>query len=67
MLGSKTLEMIAVTEPVRIAAWARFKKTRVPPASLTDCTSFEIMDDLKMREAFTFDEDFRQAGYRVLP
>jgi uncharacterized protein len=35
--------------------------------SLTDCTSFVLMKDLEIRDAFTFDHNFSEAGYRVLP
>jgi len=32
---------------------------------LTDCFSFIVMDEAKVRQALTFDDHFRQAGYRV--
>lgn len=35
--------------------------------SLTDCVSFIIMRKLGIAEAATFDEDFRRAGFPVLP
>lgn len=35
--------------------------------SLVDCTSFEIMDEHGVREAFAFDSDFAAEGYRVVP
>jgi uncharacterized protein len=35
--------------------------------SFTDCTSFAIMRELGIRTAFTFDSDFRQAGFDPLP
>ena len=34
--------------------------------TLTDAVSFEVMRQERIREAFTFDEDFRQAGFLVL-
>ncbi|HWR21118.1 MAG TPA: PIN domain-containing protein, partial [Verrucomicrobiae bacterium] len=33
---------------------------------LTDCTSFIVMEDQRLREAFTADHHFQQAGYTCL-
>jgi predicted nucleic acid-binding protein len=35
--------------------------------SFTDCTSFSIMKDLGITDAYSFDSDFRTAGFHVLP
>ena len=35
--------------------------------SLTDCTSFVLMRDLEVVDAFTFDQNFTEAGFRALP
>jgi predicted nucleic acid-binding protein len=35
--------------------------------SLTDCTSFILMRGMEIESAFTFDSDFRQAGFAALP
>lgn len=34
--------------------------------SLTDCSSFAIMEQLGIREALTFDRHFEQAGFKAL-
>jgi hypothetical protein len=35
--------------------------------SLTDCTSFVVMHELKLRRVLTTDRHFRQMGFQVLP
>ena len=37
------------------------------PFSLTDATSFEVMEREAVREAFAFDAAFERAGFRLLP
>jgi len=43
---------------------ARFPDRRL---SLTDCTSFDLIDRLGLDAAFAFDTDFRDCGYRMVP
>ena len=35
--------------------------------SFTDCTSFALMRELRIREALTTDKHFRQTGFQMLP
>ena len=35
--------------------------------SFTDCTSFVVMKELKLKQALTTDRHFRQMGFKVLP
>ena len=34
--------------------------------SFTDCTSFVVMKELKIKKAFSFDEHFKQMGFELL-
>lgn len=43
---------------------ARFADKRL---SLTDCASFEVIARLGLEAAFSFDRDFRDCGFRMLP
>ena len=44
-----------------------FFRYRDKEFSFTDCTSFVIMRELKLREALTTDHHFVQAGFITLP
>lgn len=34
--------------------------------SFTDCTSYVVMKELKINQIFTFDDNFKQMGFKVL-
>jgi predicted nucleic acid-binding protein len=61
------LTLVPIDEPLRDAAWTLFRKRNDPHLSLTDCTSFAVMERFGIREAFTFDDHFRRAGFEVVP
>ncbi len=48
-------------------AWAMFKQYDDRNFSFTDCTSFVMMRQLKLLDAFTFDRHFEQMGFRLWP
>lgn len=47
-------------------AAAIFRRHRDKEWSFTDCTSFSLMKELKLRDAFTTDHHFKQAGFLPL-
>ncbi len=62
--GALRLEWIG---PERFqAAAALFRRHSDKEWSFTDCVSFTLMRELRMREAFTTDHHFRQAGFVAL-
>ena len=67
LFDSRRYELLFVDADLVRAAldlMARFSDKRL---SLTDCTSFELMDRLGLDSAFAFDTDFRNCGYRMVP
>lgn len=62
---SNIVRIEGIIENTRLQAWEIFKKYRDKNLSFTDCTSFVIMKNLKIKKAFTFDEDFRYAGFEM--
>ena len=60
-------QLVEVDEPVRVAAWQIFVRYGDQEFSFTDCTSFALMEAMRLREAFTFYGDFAAAGFTVIP
>ena len=65
--ASKSVQIFWINESTFEKALGPFKKTSASPWSFTDCTSFALMKDLSISEAFTFDCHFKQAGFQKLP
>lgn len=49
-----------------VAAWIMFRDFHDKKWSFTDCTSRVVIDELGIRNAFAFDERFRQFGNVVV-
>jgi hypothetical protein len=67
LLDGDRYELILVDVELLRAALARMLHLADKRLSLTDCASFELMDRLGIRRAFTFDRDFRDCGYEMVP
>lgn len=63
---SQVVHIIRVGEPLEGEAWRIFKRYSDKDFSFTDCTSFAIMQQLNITEAFTNDHHFEQFGYQIL-
>ena len=48
-------------------AWEIFLRFKDQDFSYTDCTSFAVMERLRLETAFTFDEHFRTMKFHVVP
>ncbi|MBI4610735.1 MAG: PIN domain-containing protein [Candidatus Rokubacteria bacterium] len=63
---SRFLRIEPVTTADFEAAWRIFRRYDDKPFSFTDCTSFALMERLKIRAAFTFDRNYREYGKFVV-
>jgi len=67
-LRSGVIRLEWVDKKVEDAAWRLFREKAEQPFSLTDCTSFILMDRFGVNDVFTFDSDFRRLGkYNLRP
>jgi uncharacterized protein len=66
-LRSRRYDLVFVDSELLRGALAQMNRFADKRLSLTDCASFEILDRLALDGAFTFDRDFRDCGYRMLP
>lgn len=60
--GSRFFRIEPVTTTDFEAAWRLFRRYDDKPFSFTDCTSFALMERLKISAAFAFDRNFQEFG-----
>ncbi len=63
ILTSKALTLIWLDTNLKMKAWEYFKRYRDKRYSFTDCTSFVLMKEMRLRHYIAFDEHFKQAGF----
>jgi uncharacterized protein len=66
LLESELIELIQVDYELFQNGWEFFKQHRDKTFSLTDCISFVVMKERKIKSALSFDKHFRQAGFETL-
>ena len=59
--------VVHITDDLLKKAWDIFEKYSDKDFSFTDCTSFTIMNDMKIKKVFCFDKHFEQYGFIKLP
>lgn len=67
VLNSKSVRLIWVDPQLFHRAVRSFKSNSSREWSFTDCTSFELMTELNIKQAFAFDRHFSEAGFNQLP
>jgi predicted nucleic acid-binding protein len=64
--NSKILHVIWIDDVIEEKAWRIFSTYRDRPFSFTDCTSFVVMQDMTIQNAFTYDLHFSQMKFIVI-
>jgi uncharacterized protein len=67
ILTTRFVEMARIDEELWEAAWEMFQAYRDKEWSFTDCTSFVLMQQHHLWQAFAFDHHFEQAGFQLWP
>lgn len=64
---SRLTTLVAVRRENEERAWELFLKFEDQEFSYTDCTSFAVMEALKIDTAFSFDHHFQTMNFQVFP
>lgn len=64
---SNLVRVVAVTPADEERAWEIFTKYRDQDFSFVDCTSFAVMERMKLATAFAFDRHFTVMRFTVVP
>lgn len=67
LMNSKLVQLTNINTKVFQKAWEIFQKYKDQDYSFVDCTSFALMQSLKMKTALTLDGHFRTFGFLVEP
>jgi uncharacterized protein len=67
LLESPLVRQVRVSEDLWRQAWSLFQQYDDQAFSFTDCVSFVVMRQHKLREAFGFDRHFESMGFRLWP
>lgn len=63
---SPSVTVIKITDEIHKTAWKLYQQRMDKDWGITDCTSFEVMNLVNIKRAFTNDKHFEQAGYTIL-
>ena len=67
LLRSPLVKVVRIDVDTWDQAWEIFRRYDDKKFSFTDCTSFVVMQEHKLIDAFTFDHHFEQMGFRMWP
>ncbi len=68
LIASQILEIVWVDEEIASQSWKIFEKFNIDKEwSFTDCTSYVVMQQKRITEAFTLDHHFSQMGFVQYP
>ena len=60
------IEIIPLSEELYERAIELYRQRQDKEWGITDCISFTVMEDHKLKKALTTDDHFQQAGFRAL-
>ncbi|MBI5739622.1 MAG: hypothetical protein HZA16_02775 [Nitrospirae bacterium] len=61
------MSLVAIEDDFEAKAWDIFLKYKDKDFSYTDCTSFALMEKLRIDTAFSFDSHFKAMKFHVVP
>ena len=64
---STQVKLVRIDASIWEAAWQLFERYDDKIWSFTDCTSFAVMRQMELLQAFAFDSHFQQAGFQLWP
>jgi len=64
--ASSNIQLVEINREIYGEAWEMYRSRLDKEWSLTDCTSFVIMNRAGIKDAFTSDHHFEQAGFNIL-
>ncbi|MBL7075114.1 PIN domain-containing protein [candidate division KSB1 bacterium] len=67
LFSSPVILIHAIDSALRDSAWKIFCQYSAINFSFTDATSFALMQNLRIRKAFTFDHHFSVLGFEIFP
>jgi predicted nucleic acid-binding protein len=67
ILASRVVEKIEVGKEIFELAWEIFETYEDKKLSFTDCTSFALMKKRDVEKVFSFDKDFKNMGFILMP
>ena len=67
VLSAQHIKFVHVDEAVWQAGWEMFQAYEDKEWAFTDCTSFILMHQHHLWQAFSFDQHFAQAGFQLWP
>ena len=65
-LRGDLMEIVPLTQELMMKGWSFYSQRLDKEWGLTDCTSFVVMQEKGISEAFTSDHHFVQAGFTLL-
>jgi len=67
ILNDKNVRLLKVDNEIFQKAWEIYRNFKDKQWSFTDCTSYVLMKNLLIDTGLSFDEHFRQFGFKIFP